>query len=215
MILRPIDAIFVHPERRLYVVYYRGELWQLPRMKLDMAAWQRRRAYTGSKEALHLSKKQSIHDPLLAQKLRTLDLPIAIRGSTLPRFESWWEVNGYEWLKERLDSDSSPLAAHSEHPVTPPGITDSNINNEKPIPKKPIPKTLAVNTDLNAKHKPTAVTADTQDVDPTDKSANHDNGTINPDTTTESPPHTDVVAVDVFANMLAELADEVTNHRQQ
>lgn len=112
MPLRPIDAIFVHPEKRLYVVYFRGELWQLPRMKVDHAAWQRRQPYDGDAKALYLSRHQAITDPILAQKLRTLNLPAAIRGSTLPRFEAWWEVHGFEWLRGLIHDGKSPLASH-------------------------------------------------------------------------------------------------------
>ena len=112
MPLRPIDAIFVHPKQRLYVVYYRGELWQLPRMKIDDRSWQNRRPYTDDSSSLYLSIHQAISDPILAQKLRTLDLPVAVRGSTLPRFEAWWEAHGFRWLKDRLLTGESPLAAH-------------------------------------------------------------------------------------------------------
>lgn len=111
MLLRPIDAIFVHPEKRFYVVYFRGELWQLPRMKIDHSAWQRRQPYDGDTKALYLSRQQAISDPILAQKLRTLNLPMTIRGSTLPRFEAWWEVHGFEWLRGLLNEGKSPLAA--------------------------------------------------------------------------------------------------------
>ena len=55
MPLRPIDAIFVHPKRRLYVVYYRGELWALPRMKIDDRSWQNRQPYTDDSSSLYLS----------------------------------------------------------------------------------------------------------------------------------------------------------------
>ena len=54
MPLRPIDAVFVHPKQRLYVVYYRGELWQLPRMKIDDKSWQ-------MKNANFLKKNQSFN----------------------------------------------------------------------------------------------------------------------------------------------------------
>ena len=86
MRLRPIDAIFVHPKRRLYVVYYRGELWELPRMKIDDKSWQNRKLYTDDSRELYLSIHQAISDPVLAQKLRTLNLPAAVRGSNLPRY---------------------------------------------------------------------------------------------------------------------------------
>lgn len=126
MPLRPIDAIFVHPERRLYVVYYRGALWQLPRMKIDYAAWQRRQPYDGDINTLYLSSNQAIADPILAQKLRTLNLPAAVRGSTLPRFESWWAFHGFEWLKELLNDGKSPLAAHHSS-ITTPALEDSSV----------------------------------------------------------------------------------------
>ena len=100
--MRPIDAIFVHPKRRLYVVYYRGELWELPRMKIDDRSWQNRQPYTDDSSGLYLSIHQAISDPILTQKLRTLNLPAAVRGSTLPRFEAWWEAHGFKWLKDKL-----------------------------------------------------------------------------------------------------------------
>lgn len=118
MPLRPIDAIFVHPKQRLYVVYYRGELWRLPRMKIDDRSWQNRKPYTDDNSSLYLSIHQSISDPVLAQKLRTLDLPTAVRGSTLARFEAWWESQGFSWLKDRLSTGESPLAAHHTNPLS-------------------------------------------------------------------------------------------------
>ncbi|MBO6224099.1 MAG: hypothetical protein J6N72_01390 [Psychrobacter sp.] len=112
MLLRPIDAIFVHPKQRVYVVYYRGELWQLPRMKIDDRSWQNKRLYTDDSSALYLSTHQTINDPVLSQKLRTLNLPVAVHGSTLPRFEAWWETHGFKWLKDKLMKGQSPLAGH-------------------------------------------------------------------------------------------------------
>ena len=151
MPLRPIDAIFVHPKQRLYVVYYRGELWQLPRMKIDDKSWQNRRPYTEDSGSLYLSIHQAISDPVLAQKLRTLDLPVAVRGSTLSRFEAWWEAHGFKWLKDKLMIGQSPLAAHQATAYTkvidsqPASSNDSRTEN----------KTLAsmpsfVNTDVFA-----------------------------------------------------------------
>lgn len=129
MPLRPIDAIFIHPEKRFYVVYFRGELWQLPRMKLDAAAWQRRQPYHGDTKALYLSQHQTITDPLLAQKLRTLSLPVAIHGSSLPRFEAWWEAQGFTWLKNLLNEGKSPLAVHRSSIKTETVASDINLTN--------------------------------------------------------------------------------------
>lgn len=137
MPMRPIDAIFVHPEKRLYVVYFRGELWQLPRMKIDHAAWQRRQPYDGDTKSLYLSRHQAITDPILAQKLRTLNLPAAVRGSTLPRFEAWWEVHGFEWLRDLLNDGKSPLAAHQSS-------TETAVSNASPANST---KTIAKNVE--------------------------------------------------------------------
>ena len=135
MRLRPIDAIFVHPKRRLYVVYYRGELWELPRMKIDDKSWQNRKPYTDDSRELYLSIHQAISDPVLAQKLRTLNLPAAVRGSNLPRFEAWWEAHGFNWLKDKLATGESPLAAHQ---ITAPTKTvdnqPSSASNYSPAP---------------------------------------------------------------------------------
>ncbi|MGM8909469.1 hypothetical protein ACS8FB_05030 [Psychrobacter sp. 1U1] len=140
MPLRPIDAIFVHPEKRLYVVYFRGELWQLPRMKVDHAAWQRRQTYDGNTKSLYLSRNQIVTDPILARTLRTLNLPTAIRGSTLPRFEAWWEVHGFEWLKSLLNNGESPLAAHQSS-VKSPVLNIQSLDNAKTDVVNPIEKT--------------------------------------------------------------------------
>lgn len=110
--LRPIDALFVHPKQRCYVIYNRGTLWQLPRMKIDNASWQRRTPYVGDTHILHLSRNQILNDPILSQQLRTLNLPAAVRGITLPQFEVWWETHGFEWTKKTLLAGQSPLAAH-------------------------------------------------------------------------------------------------------
>lgn len=172
MPLRPIDAIFVHPKRRLYVVYYRGELWQLPRMKIDDRSWQNRQPYTDDSRSLYLSIHQAINDPILAQKLRTLNLPVAVRGSTLPRFEAWWEAHGFEWLKDKLTMGESPLAAHQikaiDNHVTSP-------SNDQPV-------------------------------------LSNQNSTIDHKNNSEKKLLSDS-ETDVFADMLADLADEVL-HQQ-
>lgn len=181
MPLRPIDAIFVHPKRRLYVVYYRGELWELPRMKIDNQSWQNRKPYKDDSSGLYLSIHQAISDPVLAQKLRTLNLPLAIRGSTLPRFEAWWEAHGFKWLRDKLTTGVSPLAAHQA--VAPNILSTKAIDNQPTSPSN-YPSTPIDNNDdqslKGSKQKPIPVTAET---------------------------------TDIFADMLADLADEVL-HQQ-
>ncbi len=169
MILRPIDAIFVNPEKRLYVIYLRGELWQLSRMKISNDAWQRRQPYNGDINSLYLSRNQTIADPILAQKLRTLNLPEAVRGSTLTRFEAWWEVHGFEWLKQLINHGQSPLAAHQSS--TPLPLTSSENSDQTALKSEPV-----VNT-------------------------------IN-DSSTDS-----VESVDIFADMLTDLSNEIRYHR--
>lgn len=175
MPLRPIDAIFVHPKQRLYVVYYRGELWQLPRMKIDDRSWQNRRLYRDDSSGLYLSIHQAISDPVLAKKLRTLNLPVAVRGSTLPRFEAWWETHGFKWLKDKLITGQSPLAAHQ--------ATTSISTSTKAIDNQP----------TSTSNYPLAPPND-------DHYTGHKNGIQ-----VIAPP----AEKDVFAEMLAELADEV------
>ncbi len=104
MRLRSIDAIFVHPRRRLYVVYYRGELWELPQMKIDDKSWQNRKLYTDNSRELYLSIHQAISDPMLAQKLRTLNLPAAVSGSALKRGGKHMALNGLKtsWRQANL-----------------------------------------------------------------------------------------------------------------
>ncbi|MGP9557234.1 hypothetical protein [Psychrobacter sp. AOP7-A1-24] len=170
MPLRPIDAIFVHPRQRLYVVYYRGELWQLPRMKIDDRSWQNRRPYKDDSSSLYLSIHQAISDPVLAQKLRTLDLPVAVRGSTLPRFESWWEAHGFKWLKDRLLAGESPLAAQQT-------TTPAKVLNDQP--DSVIDRQSDNHAEKNNEEQASTPSADT----------------------------------DIFADMLAELTDEVLEQK--
>lgn len=169
MPLRPIDVIFVHPEQRLYVVYYRGELWQLPRMKLDDRSWQNRQPYTDDSNELYLSTHQDISDPVLAQKLRTLNLPIAVHGITLPYFEAWWETHGFKWLKNKLTMGESPLAAHQATPST----------HTKAIDNQPT------------------------------SASNYPSSRFTSDNKSGSQVITPSVKTDVFADMLADLVEEV------
>ena len=186
MPLRPIDAIFVHPKRRLYVVYYRGELWALPRMKIDDRSWQNRQPYTDDSTSLYLSIHQAISDPVLAQKLRTLNLPAAVRGSTLPRFEAWWETNGFKWLKDKLATGESPLAAH-----------------QTGAPK--IAETKAID-------KQTASPSNYQPAPLNNDSSIKQNSIIKQKVSEQ--PTAAVEATDIFADMLADLADEVLNQHE-
>ena len=175
MPLRPIDAIFVHPKQRLYVVYYRGELWQLPRMKIDDRSWQNRKPYTGDSSSLYLSIHQSISDPVLAQKLRTLDLPTAVQGSTLARFEAWWETQGFGWLQNRLSTGESPLAAHHTKALS------EMFDNQPTLPSDAHSSLPSEDKKLsNKEHKQASTPA---------------------------------IEEDVFADMLAELTDEVLDQK--
>lgn len=197
MPLRPIDAIFVHPERRLYVVYYRGVLWQLPRMKIDDAAWQRRQPYKGNSNALYLSRQQTIHDPILAQNLRTLNLPDSVRGSTLPRFEfeAWWEMHGYDWLKDKITTGQSPLAAHQSVEPPPVSSPDSDNNSDK----------NNVNDYVN----------DSASILPSNVIDNTENSAENTEPTTPPTAMAEATVTDVFADMLADLANEVMLPRSE
>ena len=180
MPLRPIDAIFVHPKRRLYVVYYRGELWELPRMKIDDKSWQNRQPYTDNSSSLYLSIHQAISDPVLAQKLRTLNLPAAVRGSTLPRFEAWWEAHGFKWLKDKLATGESPLAAHQT--VAPKIVETKAIDKQTASPSDY--QSAPLNNDSSIKQK------------------------------SSEQPTAAVEVTDIFADMLADLADEVLNQHE-
>lgn len=180
MPLRPIDAIFVHPKRRLYVIYYRGELWELPRMKIDDQSWQNRQPYTDDSRGLYLSIHQAISDPILAQKLRTLNLPAAVHGSTLPRFEAWWEAHGFEWLKDKLATGESPLAAHQ--------IVAPKMDTAKAIDNQTVSSSSYQDVPLN------------------------NNSTVKQKSSEQKTVA--VADTDVFADMLADLANEVLNQQE-
>lgn len=170
--LRPIDAIFVHLKGRFYVIYHRGTLWQLPRMKLDINAWERKKPYLGDKNALFLSRQQAVLDTNLAKRLRTLALPAAIQGATLPRFEAWWEAHGFFWLKDNLQKGTITLA--SRPPDLAPKQTAQTISETTN-------KSQNLNEQVSIKNE-----AVTQNIKAND---------------------------DIFAEMLADLTDEVLHHR--
>jgi len=101
MPLRPVNAIFVHQLTRSYVIYHCGELWKLPRMKLDLASWQRRKPYRGPLMALTLCSSQFIADTGLSDKLNTYDFPKVLHGINVAKFESWWRLHGFDWQRKR------------------------------------------------------------------------------------------------------------------
>lgn len=139
MPLRPIDAIFFHPKHKFYVVYLRGELWQLPRMKLDSRSWQRKRPYEGDPSELYLLREQKVQDTQLAAQLRTLNLPDNVQGCSLPKFEEWWANHGYDWLKSQIDTGQSPLTAveaTSKKDGSDEKNSDMNLNEEITIKQK-------------------------------------------------------------------------------
>lgn len=238
MPLRPIDAIFVHPQQRFYVVYYRGELWQLPRMKIDMTSWQNRKPYQGEKRALYLTQSQQIADLTLAAQLRTLQLPDNIHGCHLPKFEDWWETHGYTWLKNKLLAGESPLAGNA--------MLTANAADTSIKVSDTSRATVSVTSDLNTTAQTT--TADTKKSHPVDvnrqtsheaptptksesvqkqptNTARTDTNTQKQDTqekpdtqtdkvTSASPASTVIseeVADNIFDDMLAELTNDILN----
>ena len=184
MPLRPVDAIFVHPERRCYVIYHGGELWQLTRMKLDTASWWRRQAYRGDPSALFLSHNQYIEDIELARKLRTLDLPKNLHGTSFPKFKDWWLAHGFDWLKDIITKGESPLAGHAKSS----GDKDVSAPASEPKPK---PKS-EIDTTPTSKTTGSPLTDELESS--TKQSAQPSSGNI-------------------FDDMLAELADEVLQSR--
>jgi hypothetical protein len=92
----------------------------------------------------------------------------------LPRFEAWWEAHGFKWLKDRLLTGESPLAAHQ---TTTPAAKVLN-NQSDPL-------------------------TDCQTNGHTDES-----GEVN-----EEQVSTPSADTDIFADMLAELTDEVLEQK--
>lgn len=200
MPMRPVDAIFVDPKQRLYVIYQSGEMWQLPRMKIDMAAWNRRQPYSGDKNALYLSRRQAINDKALAQKLRTLNLPATAHGISLPRFEAWWEVQGFNLLKGLIDKNISPLAAYDNHADNIGSPTSNVVNSNELI----VENIAAINRLDSLKTTDNSTKSSTANLDDKNHKVNTQPTKLSNDTSSET---------DIFATMLAELTDEVLSHR--
>lgn len=108
MPLRPVNAIFAHPLTRCYVIYHHGKLWRLPRMSLDLAAWHRRTPYNGSLMTLTLCSSQRIDDPGSSELLPTYAFPQVLSGINVAKFESWWQIHGFDWQRQvKLAHDDS------------------------------------------------------------------------------------------------------------
>ena len=218
MPLRPIDAIFVHPQQRCYVIYYRGELWQLARMKLDNNSWQRRQPYKGDPNSLFLSQNQAIEDLALAGQLRTLALPDNLHGTSLPKFEDWWLTHGFDWLKDILLKGDSPLAGHARQPA-------EDDKDKTTQADKSRTDSLASSAKANAQTNPERpLTSSDQEASTSSiNTPNADASTVKPqahlaNTTTDNPANskdkkTKAKTGNIFDDMLAELAEEVlTRH---
>ena len=114
--LRPINAIFVHPKDRYYVVLMQGdnperyELHRVSRMKLDGTSWQRRTPYAGNIDDLKLVKDQRIAESQLQRTITTENLPATLHGRTVSFFLNWWQNNGYEWHQNNHSQTDKPNA---------------------------------------------------------------------------------------------------------
>lgn len=109
MPLRPVNAIFYHPKLKCIVVYQKGKLWQLSRMKLDMESWRRKTEFKGEKTELYLNGQQLITDEKLAKILPTQNFPETLKNATFHKFETWWLTNGFNWLLKPAESNSTNL----------------------------------------------------------------------------------------------------------
>lgn len=144
MPLRPIDAIFIYPKKRCYVVYNQGKLWILPRMKLDKTTWEYKKPFTENPKEIYLSSQQRLDDPDLAQALFTLELPESLHGSDVEKFEAWWLNHGLEWLNHapnQTQTTASPPkkptqtnAQPNQSPQIKPQKAEQQIN-QKPDPQ--------------------------------------------------------------------------------
>lgn len=77
-------------------------------MSLDLAAWQRRTPYDGSLTALTLCSSQRIDDPKLSELLPTYAFPQVLSGINAAKFESWWQIHGFDWQRQgKLAHDDS------------------------------------------------------------------------------------------------------------
>ncbi|WP_227430374.1 hypothetical protein [Psychrobacter sp. I-STPA6b] len=231
MPLRPVTALFVHSRDRYYVVYHNGNLYKLPRMKLDSQAWQRRQPYTDSPDDIFLLQSQRIADKALAQQLPTYTWSPTLKGRTLTFFLKWWETNGYDWLQTHQpittteSENASPAKPDSsktqqqvtELSLTAPAtqetvVTTANNNRTTHNDSMGVPKNETINERAkNSEHLESPS-------NPHPLKTNDSSTAVNAKETdiTDSIADTDVEISDsFFDDMLAELQDEMRHGNSQ
>lgn len=217
MPLRPINAIFIEQKQQFFVVYQQGKLWQLPRMKLDMSAWRYRKPFTGNASALVLARDQHINDKALAQKLPTHDLPSTLHGISLPRFETWWRQNGFDWLNNSAQANTTQSKTQPAGQATG-QTTKQTANTASTQPKKPsAPNDRPIQSPTATSHALGNQTPRTQSLpapQPTPQiNANLNNtqpNKIHPNNTQpDNASNTSKASDDIFDSMLADLEGDL------
>lgn len=198
MPLRSIDAIFIQPKDKYYVIYQSGKLWQLPRLKIDVSSWQRKIPYQGSKSHLYLSRQQHITDKILKQKIHTLDLPESLHGCSVTQFENWWQMNALSWLRQQKEQETKPSPKHSQSETQ--TQSDDVKANLHTINDNAVDNT---NASIAEKTPQTIKNQNPQQV----QNNNNLNHTKEQKTNTQTEPQKQEDSEDIFENLLNELND--------
>lgn len=95
-----IDVIFVHPKHRNYVIWHDDCFYQLARMELTQASWDRRAVYTGLLDEIFVAKEscEGVGSAGVSG-LAIATLPAELHGVTASKFLAWWVVNRYQFWK--------------------------------------------------------------------------------------------------------------------
>lgn len=111
---RFVDAVFIEPKNRFYVILHKGKFWRLPRMQLTNNAWLLKKPYVGSHDDIFMVKDQRIHDSVLAKTLHTHQFPPQLANISATRFLQWWSSKDYLWVNQEKKLVNSTGSAHND-----------------------------------------------------------------------------------------------------
>lgn len=116
---KTIDVIFVHPKHRNYVIWHDDCFYQLARMELTQASWDRRVVYTGLLDEIFVAKESCEGAGSTGvSELAIATLPVELHGVTASKFLAWWVVNRYQFWKNYTTYPTEIQAMPHQAPTT-------------------------------------------------------------------------------------------------
>lgn len=212
---KSIDVIFVHPKHRSYVVWHKGQFYQLTRMALTRTAWERRVDYTGSLEEIFLAKESCLSDDgvndgvLQAIGLNIVKLPSELHSITASKFLAWWTVNRYSFWHALVNEQTH------EHDVITAPTTDAGTSATESIqsvqPSLTSSQTVpTVETSVSTPSQASETNQKIADAIVMDMPAT----ATKPQSASNHPPLEELSGDDIFDALFDDLIDEVSHAKQ-